>query len=211
MKPGRIAAITVLVVALSACSSLGKDAPPGTDLTGVWRLDERRSESVIDLMRSLRRASSDERERVRDGDGARMRGGNRGQGNSPGAAGGMSSRATPGNIGRLSDTSVAFGATELDIEQRADATRVEYDGKMLRVYRWGVDRDGESNGWRNSTWVVATKMRRIPSIERTFRVSESGTALTVVTNVREMSVSQVFRLDVPMTRKLYPGRVAAAG
>lgn len=205
-----------LLLIVAGCAGLGERPPENLSLTGVWRLDESRSESSAVLFDGLRE-SRGRAAGMRGGGGGGMRppgggmrGGMRGEGGGARQAGrgGMSGqRGATGRGGPAARTDMraVLMANELDIEQREGETRIEYDGRLHRVYVWGEDAGGAESGWDRERFVL--RMKRGPAeLERTMSISDTGTELTIMTTLAKTTITQVYRLDVRETRRVYGER-----
>lgn len=179
-------------ILLAGCSSLSKTPPADVDLTGVWRLDEAASDDAAKVLAALRPKDGGRHHRRRDGGDPTVDQPLPGQG--PGARRGIGS---------------TLMAKELDIDQRDTETRIEFDGREIVIFRWGEQsrrhREFES-GWQGERFVVLSRGRIGPDVERVFSVSPRGDQLTVTTSVDDEEIRQVYLLDVATTGKVYPSR-----
>lgn len=205
------------VALLSGCASLGSRAPAGVNLTGIWDLNPAQS----DKPPALFRGGAQHRERrphrhfgeLREE--GRMYGGPGGIGQGPGGGfplgrpGGMGAGYGADDMRR--HLIAEIGARELDIEQRENSLRIEYDRKRSVIYHWGESAsqrsfDEPASGWVKGHFTIKAAGRNGRGIERTFVLSASHRMLTVVTKLGRHSITQRYALNRAATRKVYGSR-----
>jgi hypothetical protein len=206
----------VFVLSLVACSSLRTRAPQDVDLTGIWDLDAQDSDSPGALVGSIRHEARGMRHRRggrRDEDRGVAPGGI-GQGPGGGFPIGRPAGIRgggPGATGMHGGWTSELGAREMDIEQRKDSTRIEYDGRDMKIYDWGANRGNRgkvASGWDKNDFVIKAEDPAGRGIERRFVLSADRKVLTVVTTAASASITQRYELDEATTRKVYGGPVA---
>ena len=104
-----------------------------------------------------------------------------------------------------------LAAREMDVEQRKDSTRIEYDGRDTKIYAWGEHAAGRlkvASGWDKDTFVIKSEGPAGRGIERRFTLSADRKTLTVVTTAAGVSITQRYALDVETTRKVYGSPIA---
>lgn len=199
--------IVLLTLSVAACGSLGRRAPRSVDLTGIWDLNAPHSQSP----RLLRSAETRERRphrRFGEPAGPRMPSGPGGIGQGPGGGFPLARGGARAPLGGEGQGLGRLGAAELDIEQRSDSTRIEYDRKEMRIYRWGERNHapGEAvSGWRDGNFVIEINGRGA-GLERTFKLSADRKTLTVITRLGHRSITQRYDLNAAVTAKVYGTR-----
>ena len=103
-----------------------------------------------------------------------------------------------------------LNAGEMDIEQRSDSMRIEYDRKDTRIYHWGEDKrrrdpDEPASGWSKGNYVIRAEGRGVRGIVRTFTLSTDHKTLTVVTTLGKHSITQRYDLNQAATANVYGG------
>jgi hypothetical protein len=209
------ALIIVVLTAVTGCSPLSKSHPESIDLTGIWKLNPAMSDDTKDIVAKLSQRRPANARSVEPRQESKE---------APGVESQEESREARRVTGETRGTSVmedgaslfnrgldVLTAKELDIEQRLESTRIDYDQKELVVYHWGREKRGfavTESGWQGNDFVIRTEMGRDANITRSLSLSDDRQMLTLVTETDDFTFTLRYDYDAKTTREVYPYRDA---
>ena len=169
----KISALAILSGFLSSCgpatSSLNSSVPSGIDLTGIWVLDEGRSDSPPDQSAALQREKAAEIQ-------------------------GKSSNSLASMFFVVQDFPVV-SANRLAIEQDADSIGISYGDGQHRDLIWGLQTRSEwriDAGWEHTKLIVKSDVSHTSAVER-YQLQSDGNTLVVDVSVRAGGDRETYR------------------
>jgi hypothetical protein len=167
---------TTLLLALSACSDLGRVAPPGADLSGTWVLDARRSDSPPPMGHRASEADAID-------DRSASYGGGR----------------EPPRFGGPAPLLPMLTATEMTIGQDPQSMGIAYPNQPYRDIKWGEQERGLFKidaGWDADRLIIVTKSQPM-TVREVYSLSDAGNTLTLDIDlsgkhIRDRHVTRVF-------------------
>lgn len=162
-----------LVGALLGCgpptSSLGGTTPAGVDLSGIWLLDQSRSDEPPDRKTAMQEAKANEID-------------------------GKRNNALSSMLFAAQDFPV-ISAERLVIEQDADSIGISYGEGLHRDLIWGLQTRAEwriDAGWDSAHLVVKSLVSHTSATER-YQVQSDGSELVVEVTIRSASSREHFK------------------
>lgn len=182
------------VLLISACSiKLDRISPDGTDLSGVWLLDESASQRVV-LQAQGRQANT-------DGMSGGMGGGGAGMGGNATTAGNGQTGQGGGRGGQA--TTPAMRAQQMTIEQNYDSMGVAYPNELYRDVDWGNKeffREIVNAGWQENALIIISESEQM-TLTETYQLNPAGNVLTQTISIESRGGAnefvRVFNKKVP--------------
>lgn len=166
-----IFSVCCLILIASCASRLNTVSPDSVDLSGVWLLDQAKSQTVI-LGGQFNNATS----RAMAGTGM-------------GSAGAVDSTSAPNPIGFGGGPQLtrAMKATEMAIEQNHDSMGIDYPNEQYRDIDWGEKefyRETVTAGWRDNTLIVKSVGRQM-IVTETYQLNATRDVLTLTLLIKD--------------------------
>lgn len=158
MKPVRT---MLLLLAMSGCSHLVTESPPGVDLSGTWVLDARRSDSPPPLGRRQSEAEEEDDRAT--------------------SYGGAGQAQAPPRFGGPMPLLPMVTATEMTIGQDRQSMGIEYPNQPYRDIKWGEQKRSLfriESGWEEGRLVIETTSQPM-TVREVYSLSDSADTLTL--------------------------------